>query len=132
MKRIIFFVAILTAISAVAAPISNSARMAIPSDIQQLIVVDYRKLNDSPTAMQLKDKVLPQPLKDFENALKSAGIDPDKDVEQLVFASYKGKEGLRVIGVAQGEFAGKKVLARLAKQKIKGTKYRTAMMYPLA
>src|SRR4051812_14375342 len=132
MKRIIFFVAILTALSALAAPLSNSARMAIPSDIQQLIVVDYRKLNDSPTAMQLKDKVLPQPLKDFENALKSAGIDPDKDVEQLVFASYKGKEGLRIVGVAQGEFAGKKVLARLAKQKIKGTKYRTATMYPLA
>jgi hypothetical protein len=115
-----------------AAPISNAARMAIPSEIQQLIVVDYRALNDSPTALQLKEKVLPQPLKDFENALRSAGIVPEKDVEQLVFASYKTKDGLRVIGVAQGEFAGKKVMLRLAKQKIKGTKYRTAMMYPLA
>src|SRR4051812_33554276 len=132
MKRIIFFVAILTALSALAAPLSNSARMAIPSDIQQLISVDYRALNDSPTALQLKDKVLPQPLKDFENALKNAGIDPQKDVEQLVFASFKTKDGIRVVGVAQGEFAGKKVMLRLAKQKIKGTKYRTAMMYPLA
>src|SRR3954464_9208297 len=132
MKRTALFLAILMSTQGWAAPISNAARTVIPADIQQLIVVDYRKLNDSPTALQLKDKVLPQPLKDFENALKSAGIDPDKDVEQLVFASYKGKDGLRVVGVAQGEFAGKKVLARLAKQKIKGTKYRTAMMYPLA
>ena len=132
MKRIIFCVALLTASSAWAAPLSTAAKAAIPSNIQQLIAVDYRKLNDSPTALQLKDKVLPQPLKDFENALKNAGIDPEKDVEQLVFASYKGKDGLRVVGVAQGEFAGKKVLARLARQKIKGTPYRDATMYPLA
>ena len=77
MKRITFFLAIVLSVPAVAAPISNAARTVIPSDIQQLIVVDYRKLNDSPTALQLKDKVLPQPLKDFEAALKSAGINPE-------------------------------------------------------
>jgi hypothetical protein len=94
--------------------------------------VDYRALNNSPTALQLKDKVLPQPLKDFEAALKSAGVNPDKDVEQLVFASCRLKDGIRVIGVAQGEFAGKTIMARLNKQKIKGKKYRTATIYPMS
>ena len=132
MKRITFFLAILLSVPAVAAPISNAARTVIPSDIQQLIVVDYRKLNDSPTALQLKDKVLPQPLKDFEAALKSAGINPEKDVEQLVFASFRKKDGIGIVGVAQGEFAGKTVMARMVKQKIKGIKYRGATIYPLA
>ena len=75
----------------------------IPSDIQQIISVDYRAMKNSDTAMALKQQVLPQSLKEFEGALRSVGIDPDKDVEQLTFASYRsGKQGVRVVGVAQG------------------------------
>lgn len=132
MKRIGLFLAILFSVPAFAAPISNAARTVIPSDIQQLICVDYRAINNSPTALQLKDKVLPQPLKDFETALRGAGVNPEKDVEQLVFASFKGKNGIRIVGVAQGEFAGQKIMARLTKQKIKGVKYRTARIYPMS
>jgi hypothetical protein len=36
------------------------------------------------------------------------------------------------VGIAQGEFAGQKVMARLKKQKVKGTKYRTATIFPMA
>ncbi len=120
-----------------AAPLRNAARTAIPADIQQLIAVDYRAMNNSATAMQLKDKVLPQQLKDFETALRNAGVNPDKDVEQLVFASTRvkdeqGKSTIRIIGVAQGEFAGKTIMARLNKQKIKGKKYRTATIFPMS
>lgn len=132
MKRITSFLAILLSVPAVAAPISNAARTVIPSDVQQLIVVDYRKLNDSPTALQLKDKVLPQPLRDFETALRGAGINPEKDVEQLVFASFRKKDGIGIVGVAQGEFAAKTVMARMTKQKIKGMRYRGAILYPLS
>ena len=43
-----------------------------------------------------------QSLKEFEGALRGVGIDPDKDVEQLTFASYRsGKQGVRVVGVAR-------------------------------
>jgi hypothetical protein len=134
MKRIlaVCLTATLFALPASAAPITNAAKGAIPGDVQQLIVVDYRSLNNSPTALALKDKVLPPPLKQFETALRGAGINPEKDVEQLVFASFRTKDGLRVVGIAQGEFAGQKVMARLNKQKIKGTKYRTATIYPMA
>src|SRR6266481_1542779 len=134
MKRTlaICLIASLFALPSMAAPITTAARTAIPAEVQQLIVVDYRGINNSPTALALKDKVLPPPLKQFETALKGAGINPEKDVEQLVFASYRIKDGLKVVGVAQGEFAGQKVKARLLKQKVKGTKYRTAMIYPMA
>src|SRR3981189_1852715 len=134
MKRTlaICLIATLFTLPSMAAPITTAARAAIPAEVQQLIVVDYRSLNNSPTALALKDKVLPPPLKQFETALRGAGINPEKDVEQLVFASFRTKDGLRVVGIAQGEFAGQKVMARLKKQKIKGTKYRTATIYPMA
>jgi hypothetical protein len=68
-------------------PLGSTARTVIPSDIQQIISVDYRALKNSDTAMALKAQVLPPSLKEFETALRGVGIDPDKDVEQLTFAS---------------------------------------------
>ena len=85
------------------AAMPSSARNAVPSTVQQIISVDYRTLKNSDTAMALKAQVLPPSLKEFEDHLKSVGIDPDKDADQLTFASYRGpKNEVRVVGVAQG------------------------------
>jgi hypothetical protein len=119
------------ALSAVASPLSNSARGVIPAEVQQIIVVDYRSLNNQPSALALKEKVLPAPLKQFEAALRSAGINPEKDMDQLVFASFRTKEGLRFIGVAQGQFPDKTVTTRMRKQKVKGQKYISETIYPM-
>src|SRR6478736_4709689 len=95
-------------------PAGSSPRTVIPSDIQQIISVDYRALKNSDTAMALKQQVLPPSLKEFEGALRGVGIDPDKDVEQLTFASYRsGKQGVKVVGVAQGQFAMAAVLKKM-------------------
>ena len=89
--------------SAMAAPLSSNARTVIPSAIQQIISVDYRELRNSPTARALKDRVMPDALKQFEAALRATGIDPDLDAEQLTFISYRVKSGaLKSIGIAQG------------------------------
>src|SRR6202167_6870817 len=113
-----------------AMPLNSSARAVIPADLQQLISVDYRALKDSPTAMQLKEQVLPDNLKQFEAALKGIGIDPDKDVDTLAFASFRTeKMGVKGVGVAAGPFAMKAVLKKMTVQKIKPTKYRPANIY---
>ncbi len=115
-----------------AMPLNSSARAAIPTDLQQLISVDYRELKNSPTAMQLKDQLLPDNLKQFESALKGVGIDPDKDIDTLTFAAFRTeKEGIKQVGVAAGPFAMKSVVKKLTLQKIKSTKYRTANIYPM-
>ncbi len=115
-----------------AMPLNSSARAVIPADLQQLISVDYRTLKDSPTAMQLKQQVLPDNLKQFEAALKGIGIDPDKDVDTLAFASFRTpKMGIKGVGVAAGPFAMKAVLKKMTVQKIKPTKYRLASIYPM-
>src|SRR5438132_651763 len=83
MKRAVVCVLVLLLCAvAWAMPLGSSARTAIPSDIQQIISVDYRALKNSETAQALKTQVLPESLKQFEGALKSVGIDPEKDVDQ--------------------------------------------------
>src|SRR5580704_17443150 len=84
----------------------SSARGVIPSDVQQVITVDYRTLRNSSTAMALKDQVLPPSLKEFETLFINDATTPEKDVDQLTFASYRhGKEGIKVVGIAQGSFS---------------------------
>lgn len=118
--------------AALAAPLSSSVRPAIPSDVQQLICVDYRALKNSDTAQQLKNQVFPDNLKQFEVALKGAGIDPDRDVDQLTFISYRHpKQGLAIVGAAQGVFANKAVLRKLQLKKVRPVKYREANIYPM-
>jgi len=94
--------------------------------------VDYRALKNSDTAMALKEQVLPPSLKEFEGALRGVGIDPDKDVEQLTFASYRsGKQGVRVVGIAQGNFATATVLKKMRLSKVKPIKVRNSDIYPM-
>jgi hypothetical protein len=115
-----------------AMPLNSSARAVVPADLQQLISVDYRALRDSATAMQLKQQLLPDNLKEFEVALKGIGIDPDKDVDTLAFAAFRTpKQGVKQVGVAAGPFAMKAVLKKMTAQKIKPTKYHTSNIYPM-
>lgn len=132
MKNWFLAALLLCATAGYAMPIPSSARAMVPSEIQQLIGVDYRALKDSPTAMQLKAQVLPENLKELESSLKGMGIDTENDLDQLTFASFRsGKQGVQTIGVAQGSFSAKTVLKKLKAKKITGTKYGTALVYPM-
>jgi hypothetical protein len=132
MKKLCFAVLLLSATAGLAMPIASSARALVPSEIQQLIGVDYRALKDSPTAMALKQQVLPDNLKELESALKGIGIDAEHDLDQLNFASFRTeKKGIQTIGVAAGSFSAKAVLKKMKLKKITATKYGTASIYPM-
>jgi hypothetical protein len=135
MKRLqgVLWVLLFSTAAAWAAAMGSSARGVIPSDVQQVITVDYRSLKNSSTAMALKDQVLPPSLKEFEGSLKGVGIDPEKDVDQLTFASYRhGKEGVKVVGIAQGSFSSKAFLKKMKLNKVKPLRYRDADIYPMS
>ena len=51
---------------ALAAQLDSDARTAIPHDVQQIIVIDYRAMQNSPAAMDLKARILPPELKQLE------------------------------------------------------------------
>ncbi len=132
MKNLCLASLLLCATAGFAMPIASSARAMVPSEVQQLIGVDYRALKDSPTAQALKDKVLPQNLKDLETALKGVGISSARDLDQLDFASFRtDKKGIQTIGVAQGSFSAKAVLKKFKVKKITGTKYGNYRIYPM-
>src|SRR5580700_11219505 len=115
-----------------AMPLASSARASIPADTLQLISVDYRAIKDSPTAMALKTQLMPDNIKQFEAALKGIGIDPDKDVDTLTFASFRsGKQGVKGVGVAAGPFNMKAVLKKMKLEKFVPKKYGTADVYPM-
>ena len=132
MKNFCLAVLLLCATAAIAMPIASSARAMMPSEIQQLIGVDYRALKDSPTAIALKQQVMPDNLKELESALKGIGIDSEHDLDQLNFASFRTeKKGIQTIGVAKGSFSAKVVLKKMKLKKIAATKYGTASIYPM-
>ncbi len=122
----------LSAVLCQAMPLNSSARGVVPGDLVQLISVDYRALKDSPTAMALKQQLLPDDLKRFEESLRKIGIDPSRDVDTLAFASFHvEKGGIRGIGVSSGDFNLKSVLKKLRLQNFKPTKYHNADLYPM-
>ena len=127
---LLFFV---SGLPALAASLGTAARSVIPSEVQQIINVDYRRLRNSEAAMAMKAKLVPPNLKQFEDALKSIGVVPDRDLDQITLASFRTKDhGLDIVGIAQGQFPRKKLNLQLAKQKIKGDKVSNALLYPMA
>jgi hypothetical protein len=116
-----------------AAQLSSDAKAAIPHDVQQLIVVDYRAMQNSSAAMSLKDRVLPPELKRLETALKTSGLKVDQDADVLTFAAFRteGGQGARIVGIAQGQFRTRDILASFTKSKTKPTMLRNNSIYPM-
>jgi len=117
---------------AAAAPLSNNARTVIPQAVQQIISVDYRELRDSAVARTLRDQVIPDDVKQFESALRSVGINPERDAEQITFVSYRGQKNIVYhVGIAQGPFQQKEFLAKAKARGIKPQKYLLADIYSM-
>ena len=117
------------------AQLSQDALGTIPKDVQQLIVVDYRAMQNSQAAMDLKARVLPPELKQLEKALVTSGIDDNHDIEELAFASFHtnpNTDDAKIVGVAQGQFSVPDILADFKKRKVKVQMLRTNKMYPMA
>ncbi|HEX4284147.1 MAG TPA: hypothetical protein VHZ28_03580 [Terracidiphilus sp.] len=125
---------IVAALSAHAAQLSGDARAAIPHDLQQLVVVDYRAMQNSDAAMQLKDRVMPPDLKQFDEAVQKSGINDNHDVDSLAFALYRvspSSDQLETVGIAQGQFSVDDMVANFRKNRIKPTVIRTNRIFPM-
>ncbi len=136
LKRFVGFsiFAILMAASAHAAQLSTDARGAIPHDVQQLVVIDYRAMQNSTAAMDLRARVMPPELKQFDEALTKSGLNENHDVDELAFALFRPSatsDALLTVGVAQGQFDTEGILANFKKQKLKPAMVRTNSIYPM-
>lgn len=121
-------------LSASAAQLSGDARAALPHDVQQLVVVDYRAMQNSDAAMQLRDRVMPPDLKQFDDALRKSGINDNHDVDSLAFALYRvagSTDEIETVGIAQGQFSTDDLLANFRKQRVRPTVIRSNKVYPM-
>ncbi len=126
---------LVAAASAPAAQLSTDARTAIPHDVQQLVAIDYHAMENSPSAMNLRERVMPPELKRFEDALRKSGLNENHDVESLAFALFRPKadgDQLNTVGVAQGQFSVTDITANFRKQQVKSKLVRTNRVWPLA
>jgi len=101
-----------------AAQLSSDARGAIPRDVQQLVVVDYRAMQNSTAAMALRERVMPPDLKQFDEALRRSGLNDNHDVDQLAFAMFRSgakSDDVVTLGIAQGQFPIDDIMAKLQK-----------------
>jgi hypothetical protein len=118
-----------------AAQLSTDARTAVPHEVQQLVVIDYRAMENSTAAMDLRERVMPPELKQFDDALRKSGLNENHDVDQLAFALFRPtptSETLVTVGIAQGQFSMQDILANFRKDKVKPILLRTNKIYPLA
>ncbi len=127
-----------TATLASAAQLSTDARSAIPESVQQLVVIDYRAMQNSTAAMDLRNRVMPPELKQFDDALRKTALGDqesmDQYVDDLAFALFRpgsDSDSLMTVGIAQGQFPTQDILASFRKQKLKATLVRTNSIYPM-
>ena len=134
MKKILCIaLVILMSAPAFASALGTAARAVIPAEVQQIITVDYRKMTASQAALALKQRLMPDNLKQFETALKGVGITSDRDLDQLTFASFRAPDGtLHILGIASGNFQRKAVLKQMSKRKIRPTRYRETPLYAMS
>lgn len=117
-----------------AAQLSGDARSAVPHEVQQLVVIDYRAMQNSNSAMELRDRVMPPDLKQFDEALRKSGLNDNHDVEALAFALFRtgtSSDELETVGIAQGQFDTQGIIANFRKQKVAAKLIRTNRTYPL-
>ncbi|MGD0911391.1 MAG: hypothetical protein ABR928_05815 [Terracidiphilus sp.] len=117
-----------------AAQLDTDARGAIPHDVQQLVVIDYRAMQNSTAAMDLRNRVMPPELKQFDEALQKSGLNDNHDVDELAFALFRTKsdsDSLDTVGIAQGQFDVQSIMAGFKKNKVKPTVVRTNSIYPM-
>lgn len=124
--------------SSFGAQLSTDARSAIPQSVQQLVVIDYRAMQNSQAAMDLRNRVMPPELKQFDDALRKSALggqeSMDQFVDDLAFALFRpsaDSDALMTVGIAQGQFPTQDILATFRKQKLKPAMVRTNSIYPM-
>jgi hypothetical protein len=91
-----------------------------PKDVGEFAYADMKAAQQHKWFPELEQQILPARFRQFETFLKSAGIDPNTQVEDLAFAAIpaNGKHPEEVLGVAEGEFQPDTAEANLRRLKL--------------
>lgn len=94
-----------------------------PKDIGEFAYADLKSARKFSWYAQMKDQVLPSRFRQFETFLMSAGIDPERQVNELAWGAMMSQEkGEQVVGIALGLFAPETAEQFFKAQKLPTTK----------
>ncbi|MGH9776014.1 MAG: hypothetical protein ACRD50_13830 [Candidatus Acidiferrales bacterium] len=122
---ILLAAAAITAVTAIPRPSSaNTLSSAVigmfPKDTGEFAYADLKAARKHPWFAQLQEQILPSKLRLFEQFMRSAGVDPDTQVEELAWGVLPaGRQSPEeFVGVALGDFSPSASEAQFKQQKL--------------
>jgi hypothetical protein len=111
-----------------------------PKDSGEVAYADLKQARQFPWFTQLKEQMLPAKFREFEQFLTSAGVDPNTQVTELVWAMVPGKStkdaaggsvptSEQIVGVALGQFQPSSTEAYFASKKLPVVKVRIFSLF---
>ncbi len=76
---------------------------SFPADTQQMVYLNMAQLRGMAEWPQIRTRVLTRQLRDFQDFMRTVGIDPEKDVDEIVLG-WRGENNTGMVGRAQGRF----------------------------
>lgn len=97
-----------------------------PKEVGEFAYVDLKSARKFSWYPQLKEQMLPARFRQFESFLASAGIDPERQVNEVVWAITAPTQdtGEQLVGIALGQFAPETAEAYFKQQKLPTAKVR--------
>lgn len=132
-KHKAILVAVVLALTAAMAPARAAAGTVqpdiiglFPKDVGEFAYADLKAARKFAWYPQLKEQMLPSRFRQFEAFLSSAGIDPERQVNEVVWGVMAAtpETGEQIVGVALGQYAPETAEAYFKQQKLPMTKVR--------
>jgi hypothetical protein len=101
-----------------AGSLSPSIVGMFPKDIGEFAYVDLKASRKFSWFPQLRDQLLPSRFVQFEQFLKSAGVDPNSQVDELAWGGITSGKGEDIVGVALGQYDPTSSEAKFKAQKM--------------
>src|ERR1700692_1430944 len=144
--RKIIWIATLIAIMSILPGVARAGRVRsailtmFPKESGELAYANLKEARAFPWFNQLKEQMLPAKFREFETFLASAGIDPNSQVTELVWALVPGKSTAdsgggsvpttdQIVGVALGQFQPSSAEAYFTAKKLPIVKVRTFSLF---
>lgn len=91
-----------------------------PKSTNEFAYADLKSARKLPWFAQMQDQMLPKQMKDFEQFLSSAGVDPNSQVDSLAWGAIMSADGAsgQILGVALGAFDPSSTEAKFKAQKM--------------
>jgi hypothetical protein len=102
-----------------------------PKTVGEFAYADLKSARKLPWFDQLREQLLPSKFRQFEQFLKTAGVDPNSQVDELAWGAInEGKSGgEEILGVALGSFNPSSSEALFKQQKLPMTDYHGYHLY---